>query len=262
MDISQKKFYQELISRNFAFIDKKLQDKIVNTRLVFTGCGLGSAIAKLATRMGFSKITLIDPDYVELSNLNRQAFHINEIDQNKAKILGSILKSINPFIELTVAEERISDKNLEDYLQETSFLINTIDFESTFYSLTDAAVSNGINVLIPLNIGFGGFVLTINNQTRSLESYLGMNRPHSEIEFILKLVEHNHFFNLPNYIKKSSKRILTEIEEVGVHPQIGIATNITAAMSLMIILHLIDGGSITEIENPSYIDLKDFLTKY
>jgi len=58
--------------------------------------GLGSNTAVLLARCGFCKFILIDSDTVEPSNLNRQAFFLDDIEKNKIDALAARLRSINP----------------------------------------------------------------------------------------------------------------------------------------------------------------------
>ncbi|MDE5980784.1 MAG: ThiF family adenylyltransferase [Bacteroidaceae bacterium] len=58
--------------RNRLYITDEEQQKVKETRIVFGGAGIGSVIAECALRFGFERMTIVDGDKVEESNLNRQ----------------------------------------------------------------------------------------------------------------------------------------------------------------------------------------------
>ncbi len=66
-------------SRNRIYISEKKQQQIKNFEILIGGCGIGSVIAECALRMGFEKISLVDGDKVEDSNLNRQNYTDEDI---------------------------------------------------------------------------------------------------------------------------------------------------------------------------------------
>jgi molybdopterin/thiamine biosynthesis adenylyltransferase len=70
------------------------QEIFSRSRVVCVGAGgIVSQIAPTLARKGIGGITLLDPDFVEPSNLNRQRFYIKDIGQNKALSLAANLLS-------------------------------------------------------------------------------------------------------------------------------------------------------------------------
>jgi sulfur carrier protein ThiS adenylyltransferase len=63
--------------------------------------GLGSNIAFILLRTGFRRLTIVDKDKVEASNLNRQAYTLADIGKPKAQALKKHLLKINPDAEIT-----------------------------------------------------------------------------------------------------------------------------------------------------------------
>src|SRR5258707_928685 len=55
--------------------------------------GIVSQIAPTLARKGIGQITLLDDDFVEVSNLNRQRFHIKDVGRNKALALAENLQT-------------------------------------------------------------------------------------------------------------------------------------------------------------------------
>jgi sulfur carrier protein ThiS adenylyltransferase len=73
------------------------------------GCGgLGSTLAVALARSGVGKLTLIDFDVVEPSNLNRQQFFVDQIGVPKTVALGANLRRINPYVELVHCQLKLT----------------------------------------------------------------------------------------------------------------------------------------------------------
>lgn len=58
-------------NRNRICIKPDEQEQIKNTSILLSGSGIGSVIAECGLRLGREKITIVDSDTVELSDLNR-----------------------------------------------------------------------------------------------------------------------------------------------------------------------------------------------
>src|ERR1700682_3783751 len=69
------------------------QEVFSKSRVLCIGAGgIVSQIAPTLVRKGIGRITLLDSDIVETSNLNRQRFYIKDVDQNKALALAENLQ--------------------------------------------------------------------------------------------------------------------------------------------------------------------------
>jgi tRNA A37 threonylcarbamoyladenosine dehydratase len=102
--------YAELVCRNMGFLNAQEQEKIKKTKILIAGCGLGSNIATVAGRTGFSHFILVDGDKVEITNLNRQAFRLNQVGMNKAEATGQLIKEINDQAEIEIFPHFITEK--------------------------------------------------------------------------------------------------------------------------------------------------------
>ncbi|MDA3822079.1 MAG: tRNA threonylcarbamoyladenosine dehydratase [Bacteroidales bacterium] len=91
--------------------------------------GVGSAAAENMVRAGIGKITLVDNDTVQLTNINRQlpALH-STIGQAKVKVMESRLKDINPELNIITHELFLNEETL-DFILEPSFdfVVDAID---------------------------------------------------------------------------------------------------------------------------------------
>lgn len=104
--------------------------KIKQTRLLIIGCGgLGSNIVNILVRSGFSKFILIDYDKVELKNLNRQIFFMEQCGIKKVIALQENLKKINPDLEIKIICKKINRNNLKEIIikEKPDIVIEAVD---------------------------------------------------------------------------------------------------------------------------------------
>src|SRR3989338_1640970 len=221
--------YAELVDRNWGYINNSLQKKIKKTRILFAGCGLGSVIAEIATRLGFLNFILADGDKVELSNLNRQIFNKSQIGANKAVATASCLKKINPKINVTVLNRNIENNDIQSIIKKCDFIINTVDFGEVYFNLVKVGQENKKFILLPLNIGFGGFLMIF-------------------YKTLLKTIKVN---DLPVYISKNLNNIFSSIKKRGNNPQIVIGADLVGALTITSVVKILAGQKIPMA--PQYI---------
>lgn len=91
----------------------KLHDKLKKASVAVCGLGgLGSHIAINLARSGVGRLHLIDFDVVEPSNLNRQAYMVEDLGKFKAEALKDQIAKINPFIEVFAQVLKIEKENI------------------------------------------------------------------------------------------------------------------------------------------------------
>ncbi|QQQ87513.1 sulfur carrier protein ThiS adenylyltransferase ThiF [Peptacetobacter hiranonis] len=88
--------------------------------------GLGSNIASSLARIGVGKLILADFDVVEPSNLNRQNYFINDIGKLKTEATKENIERINPFVDITLVNEKISKENMELF-SEADIIVEAFD---------------------------------------------------------------------------------------------------------------------------------------
>lgn len=78
----------------------------VTDEIHIIGCGaIGSTVAEMLTRLGFTQLHLYDFDTVTAHNITNQMFRTKDIDKPKTECLAEILKEINPDIKLELHNE-------------------------------------------------------------------------------------------------------------------------------------------------------------
>jgi molybdopterin/thiamine biosynthesis adenylyltransferase len=103
--------------------------------------GLGCAAALALARAGVGTIGLVDPDVVELSNLQRQILHaIPDIGRPKVHSSREKLLRVNPVLSVVPYQERLESENLPELFQDYDFIIDGTDGIVTKFLINDGAV--------------------------------------------------------------------------------------------------------------------------
>ena len=92
--------------------------------------GVGGFAAELIARAGIGRMTIVDADIVQPSNINRQLVATTEtIGEAKASVLAARLRAINPHIQLEVIEAFLKDENMIELLDRHryDYVIDAID---------------------------------------------------------------------------------------------------------------------------------------
>ena len=105
----------------FKEIGKKGQKKLSNSTVAIIGLGaLGSVSAELLARAGIGKLTLIDLDIVELSNLQRQSlFDENDVGKPKALSAKEHLNKINSDVKVDFFIDDLNFNNINKLISIT-----------------------------------------------------------------------------------------------------------------------------------------------
>lgn len=118
--------------------------------------GVGGFTAEMLVRAGIGKLTLVDADIVQPSNINRQIVATtSQIHRPKASVLAERLKDINPEVELEVVEEFLQDDNMVELLHrhEYDFVIDAIDSLSPKVHLIRLAVERKLPLISSMGAG-------------------------------------------------------------------------------------------------------------
>ena len=121
---TREEWNQALIERH----GKDLQEKFSSATVAVCGLGgLGSNIAIALARVGIGKLILIDFDCVDITNLHRQQYKVNQIGLHKADALAENLIEIAPYTEVKAVAEKITEENFADLLKEADVVCEAFD---------------------------------------------------------------------------------------------------------------------------------------
>lgn len=132
----------------FAAIGEEGQERLLGSRAVLVGCGaLGTVSASLLVRAGVGSLRIIDRDFVELSNLQRQGlFEESDAQESLPKAVAAErrLRAMNSDAKIEGLVSDLTAKNALEMLSGFSVVLDGTDnFESRLL-INDAAVSLGI----------------------------------------------------------------------------------------------------------------------
>ena len=136
---------EDLLKRNVKGISKKLK----KTRVCILGLGgLGSNVAVLLARAGIGYLKLIDFDVVEASNLNRQQYRISHIGMKKTEAMKTIIREINPFVEVDILDIKVDRKNIYSIVGDIEIVVEAFDIAETKAMAIEELLTNGNKMLV------------------------------------------------------------------------------------------------------------------
>ncbi len=148
---------KESHSRTILLLGKEKFNKLQKSHVLIVGLGgVGSYAAEQICRAGVGKITIIDSDIIQESNLNRQLPALNStIGKNKTEVLENRLKDINNEAEITTVKRFINTENIEKILTDFDYdyIIDAIDTLDPKVKLIKEAVKLKIPVVSSMGAG-------------------------------------------------------------------------------------------------------------
>ncbi len=128
----------------FQEIGKSGQEKLKSARVLLIGCGaLGASHAEILARAGIGFLRIVDRDFVEFSNLQRQTL-FSEKDANerlpKAIAAQNRIAEINSEIEVEAIVADVNNSNIESFVEGVDLVLDGTDNFQIRYLLNDACV--------------------------------------------------------------------------------------------------------------------------
>ncbi|PMC67806.1 thiamine biosynthesis protein ThiF [Fusobacterium nucleatum] len=136
---------EDLLKRNVKGISKKLK----KTRVCILGLGgLGSNVAVLLARSGIGSLKLVDFDTVEASNLNRQQYRISHIGIKKTEAMKSIIREINPFVEVDILDIKVDRENIYSTVGDIEIVVEAFDRAETKAMILEELLTDKNKIVI------------------------------------------------------------------------------------------------------------------
>ena len=158
---------EERYSRQILFtgIGKEGQRRLSESRALLVGCGaLGSAHAEALARAGVGKLRIVDRDFVEASNLQRQTMFTERdaVERTpKAVAAANHIREINSEIEVEAEITDVNHSNIERLINDCAVVLDGTDNFATRYLINDACVKHGCNWIYGAAVGSYGVTMTI-----------------------------------------------------------------------------------------------------
>jgi adenylyltransferase/sulfurtransferase len=149
----------------FAPLGEEGQRRLMQGRALLCGCGaLGSAIADTLVRAGLGMLRIVDRDFVELTNLQRQSL-FDEADARagvpKAIAAAEKLRRINSTVTVEPVVADIEPANIERFCQGIDVILDGTDNFETRFLINDAAVKLALPWVYGGCVGAAGQTMTI-----------------------------------------------------------------------------------------------------
>jgi molybdopterin/thiamine biosynthesis adenylyltransferase len=157
----------ERYSRQILFggIGKSGQEKLLNSRVTLIGCGaLGCAHAETLARAGVGFLRIVDRDFVEFTNLQRQTLY-SETDANerlpKAIAAKNRLSKINSEVEVEAVVADVNNSNIENFVKDVDLILDGTDNFQIRYLINDACVKHSKSWIYGAAVSSYGATMTI-----------------------------------------------------------------------------------------------------
>ena len=136
----------------------------MNSHVIVIGCGgLGSIVAPYLAGAGVGKITLIDADIPDITNLHRQVFFSESETGTKAQALANHIDELNPEIEVLIVETMLLKSNIDQVIQDCDLVLECTDDMMTKYLVNDFCHMNNIPMVYGAIYKFDGYVSLFKN---------------------------------------------------------------------------------------------------
>lgn len=140
--------------------------------LVIGAGGLGSPAAMYLAASGVGKLTLVDDDTLDLTNLQRQIAHTTDrVGQPKVQSARETLTGINPDIEIIALQERLDGARLEQLVASSTVVLDCTDNFATRHAINRACVAARVPLVSGAVIRFDGQVSVFDARTGTQPCY-------------------------------------------------------------------------------------------
>lgn len=149
----------------FPPIGESGQSRIRAASVVIVGCGaLGSFQAESLARAGIGKLRIIDRDYVDFSNLQRQMLYVEadaEAETPKAIAAAARLAQVNSQVQVDPRVTDLTPSNAEDLLSDCDLILDGTDNFETRYLINDTSVKHSIPWVYGAAVASRGLVMPV-----------------------------------------------------------------------------------------------------
>jgi molybdopterin/thiamine biosynthesis adenylyltransferase len=167
--------YPRRYLRNRDGISLQDQIKLAESRVAVVGAGgLGGTVIQLLGRIGIGRLTVVDCDVFDETNLNRQAFCTRDwVGQPKALAVQAQLKSINPTVEVHAHIVRLDSANGPEILTGSQVIVDALDNVKDRLTLEALAKTLGVPFVHGALAGFEGQLMTVFPEDPGLKQIYG-----------------------------------------------------------------------------------------
>lgn len=163
------------------------QERLLAAHALIIGAGgLGSPAAYYLASAGIGRITLVDHDTVDLTNLQRQILHTTDsIGQAKVESGKRTLARINPEVDVQALAERADAERLAELVGAATVVLDCSDNFATRHAVNRACVANRVPLVSGAAIRFDGQVSVFDPRGDETPCYACLFPPDQEFEEVM-----------------------------------------------------------------------------
>lgn len=171
--------------RNVGTVSRQEQELLRKKSVCVVGCGgLGGGVIEGLTRLGVGRLTIVDGDVFDDSNLNRQVLSNEEnIGKEKAVEGARQMKQINSEVQIRPLHMMLDAQNSRDIIRGHDVVVDALDNVPSRLILEDACEKEGIPLVHGAIAGWNGQVAVVRPKDRLLHAiYQGGQDKGVEVE--------------------------------------------------------------------------------
>jgi molybdopterin-synthase adenylyltransferase len=160
------------------------QEKLLASHALIIGAGgLGSPVALYLGSAGVGRITIVDFDVVDATNLQRQIAHnLARVGVNKAQSAAQSIAAINPDPQVTVVQQRADAAALDKLVQSADVVLDCCDNFSTRHAVNAACVKHRVPLVSGAGIRFDGQITVYDSRDEKSPCYACVFPPEATFE--------------------------------------------------------------------------------
>lgn len=160
------------------------QEKVLNAHALIIGAGgLGSPAALYLASAGVGRITLVDDDVVDLTNLQRQIAHTTaRVGLPKVASAATAMQAINPEVHVSALQMRADDAALDRLVQDASVVLDCSDNYATRHAINAACVRHRRPLVAGAAIRFDAQITVVDPRDDACPCYACVFPPDADFE--------------------------------------------------------------------------------
>ena len=254
--------------RNRNLITSEEQNILYNKKILFVGLSVGSQVLTSFVRTGIgNNFVIIDADEVDIHNMNRTNFFLQDLGKKKVNIIKKQILSIDPYLNVLAVDDYLDDRNVNALLKGVDLIIDSFDDFSMKIKLRKFAKKFKIPVLSGFDISKGAMVIVERYDVEDdldLKFYLNGYTEENILSLKEKsIVEKTKIFIKVIGEKYHDKKMLDSVLSVGKqltgYPQLSIATSLSASLWTVAAIDILLGTVKKSLR--VYVNLEDLIYK-
>lgn len=165
--VTEKELFEALASRHTV----EGQKKISRASVAICGLGgLGSNVAIHLARCGVGRLHLLDFDRVDLPNINRQQYRLDQIGTPKTEALRDELRDFAPYINIVTDQVKLTPENIPELLKDDEYIVEAFDKADQKAMLCNVVLEELPEAVLIAGSGMAGYGKSNEIQTRRVSS--------------------------------------------------------------------------------------------